>query len=53
MTKPVLTVDAEMNVKYAVRLMSRFGLSRAVVTEGREPVGLVTLRDIVLGHGSK
>jgi len=53
MRKPVLTVDAVMNVKYAVRLLTRFGLSRAVVVdESREPVGLVTLRDMVLGHGS-
>jgi len=53
MRKPVLTVDAVMNVKYAVRLLTRFGLSRAVVVdESRQPVGLVTLRDMVLGHGS-
>lgn len=51
MQKPVLTVDAAMDVKFAVRLLTRFGLSRAVVLGGaREPVGLVTLRDMVLGH---
>lgn len=53
MRKPVLTVDAAMNVKYAVRLLTRFGLSRAIVVdESREPLGIVTLRDMVLGHGS-
>lgn len=54
MQKPVLTVDAVMDVKFAVRLLTRFGLSRAVVLGGaREPVGLVTLRDMVLGHASE
>jgi signal-transduction protein with cAMP-binding, CBS, and nucleotidyltransferase domain len=53
MRKPVLTVDAEMDVRFAVRLLTRFGLSRAVVIGGeREPVGLVTLRDMVMGHAS-
>ena len=53
MQKPVLVLEADMNVKYAVRLLTRFGLSRAVVTDTkREPMGMVTLRDMVLGHGS-
>lgn len=53
MRKPVLTVDGDMNIKYAVRLLTRFALSRAVVVgENREPIGMVTIRDMVLGHGS-
>ena len=48
MTKPVLTLDAEMDIKYAVRLLSRFELSRALVTEGGNLAGIVTLRDMVL-----
>lgn len=52
MSKPVLTVPAEMNVKYAVRLLVRFGLSRALVVDhDRTPVGIVTIRDMVLRHG--
>lgn len=51
MSKPVLTLNANMNIKYAVRLLSQFGLSRAlVVTDSRRPVGLVTVRDMVLRH---
>lgn len=51
MTKPVLTVPAEMNIKYAVRLLTRYKLSRAVVIDhDRNPVGIVTLRDMVLGY---
>jgi len=52
MSKPVLTVAADMNIRYAVRLLVQFGLSRAlVVNVERAPVGLVTLRDMVLRHG--
>ena len=49
MSKPVLTLHVDMAVVYAVRMLSRFQLSRAlVVDDGRNPVGLVTLRDMVL-----
>ena len=51
MSKPVLTLPATMNIKYAVRLLVQFGLSRALVEdETRAPVGIVTLRDMVLRH---
>ena len=48
MSKPVVTVDAEMDVRYAIRLLTRFGLSRALVVDKGELAGLVTLRDMVL-----
>ena len=50
MSKPVVTVDCEMDIKYAVRLLSRFGLSRALVTEGGNLIGLVTLREMVFRY---
>lgn len=51
MTKPILTVYADMNIKYAVRLLNRFSLSRAVVIDhDYNPIGIVTLRDMVLGY---
>ena len=51
MSKPVLTVAADMQARYAVNLLVRFGISRAVVVDHhRNPVGIVTLRDLVLGH---
>ncbi len=50
MTKPVMAVPAEMKVRYAVRLLVKFRLTRAlVVDDGRNPVGIVTLRDMVYG----
>jgi len=50
MSKPVVSVDIDMELKYAVRLLDRFGLSRALVTERNEVVGMVTLRDMVLRY---
>ena len=51
MTKPVLTVPADMNIRYAVRMLVQFGLSRALVMDqNRTPVGIATLRDMVLRH---
>ena len=49
MTKPALTVASDMNAKYAIRLLSRFGITRALVTKDGQLVGLVTLRDMVTG----
>lgn len=47
MSKPVLTVNADMEIKYAIRLLGRFGLSRGVVIDRNEAVGFVTLTDMV------
>ncbi len=49
MSKPVLTLAAGMNIVYAVRMLTRFKLSRALVIDHeRNPLGIVTLRDMVL-----
>ena len=53
MTKPALTLVAAMNVKYAIRLLSRLGLSRALVTRDDTLIGLVTLRDLVVGYAGR
>jgi predicted transcriptional regulator len=53
MAKPVLTLPARMNIRYAIRMLVRFDLSRALVVDtGRKPVGIVTLRDLVVRHGA-
>ena len=53
MTKPVVTVPTGMLARYAVRLLCQLGLSRAVVVnDQRDAVGMVTLRDLVLGDAS-
>ena len=48
MSKPVLSLDVSMNIKYAVRLLSRFKLTRALVLDQGKVAGIVTLRDLVL-----
>ena len=51
MSKPVLTVPSEMLARYAVRLLVRFTVSRALVIDhDRNLQGIVTLRDLVMGH---
>ncbi len=50
MSKPVITVDAEMDVRYAIRLLTRFEISRVLVMDKGELVGLVTLRDLVFAY---
>ncbi len=51
MSKPVLTVPPDMLARYAVRLLARFEVSRAVVVDpDRNPIGMVTLRDLTLGE---
>ncbi|HJN24907.1 MAG TPA: CBS domain-containing protein [Rhodospirillales bacterium] len=54
MTKPVLTISEGMDIRYAVRLLGQFGISRALVTDkNRHLMGLVTLRDMVLRHADE
>jgi CBS domain-containing protein len=48
MSKPVLSVDPEMDIRYCARLFEKFGLSRAPVVERRELVGIVSFTDMVL-----
>jgi len=48
MSKPVLTVDPDMDIRYCARLFERFGLSRAPVVENGELVGIVSYTDMVL-----
>jgi predicted transcriptional regulator len=50
MSKPVISVHPDMDIRYTSRLFERFGLSQAPVIDGDEVVGLVTYAGIVL-HG--
>ncbi len=53
MTKPALTLDPKMNVKYATRLLARLNLGRALVSEGDGLMGFVNLRDLVLSYSEQ
>ena len=48
MSKPVISVQPDMDIRYCARLLDRFGLSRAPVLEHNRIVGLVSYTDIVL-----
>ncbi len=48
MSKPVIYVDPEMDIRYCVRLFENFGLSRAPVVEHKKVVGIVGYTDIVI-----
>lgn len=50
MTKPVITVPAQMDIRYAIRLMQRIGIRRAPVEDKGEIVGMITLSSLVLNH---
>ncbi len=54
MSKPLLTLPAELLAKYAIRLLMRFEISRAVVVDQhRNAIGMVTLRDLIMGHAAE
>lgn len=53
MTKPALSVDPEMNVKYCARLFERFGISRAPVIESGRVIGMVSYNNIVINGMAK
>ena len=50
MSKPVITVRPDMDIRYCARLFEQFGLSRAPVIEDSKIVGIISFTDMVL-HG--
>lgn len=48
MTKPVISVHPDMDIRYCSRLFDRYGLFHATVLDGRELVGMVNSNALVL-----
>jgi len=50
MSKPVISVPADMDIRYCARLFNRFGLNVAPVSDGAsgELSGIISYNDIVL-----
>ncbi len=46
-SKPVICVDRDMDVEYAVNLMSKFNIARVFVNDGKEIIGIISLLDIL------
>lgn len=47
MSKPVIPIEPNMDVRYCARLFERFGLSNAPVIENDEVIGVVSYRELV------
>jgi len=48
MSKPVLSVNPDMDIRYCARLFESFGLTRAPVIENGKVIGMVSYTDMVL-----
>ena len=48
MSKPLLSVDPDMDIRYCARYFETFGLSRAPVVEHRQVIGIISFTDMVL-----
>lgn len=48
MSKPVISVSPDMDIRYCARLFEHFGLARAPVLDGGKVVGIVSFTDMVL-----
>lgn len=48
MTKPVISVSPDMDIRYCVRLFEKFGLAVAPVIDHHQVLGLVRYKDLVL-----
>ena len=48
MSKPVITIKPDMDIRYCARLFTRFNLSRAPVTKHGQIIGIISLTDMVL-----
>lgn len=50
MTKPVITVPADMDIRYAIRLIHGTGVHRAPVESMGKIVGMITLSSLILDN---
>jgi predicted transcriptional regulator len=48
MTKPVISVRPDMDIRYCARLFDKYGLSRSPVLKQGKVVGIVSFTDMVL-----
>ncbi len=50
MTKPVITVPADMDIRYVARLIHQAGIRRAPVEDKGELVGMISLSSLILDN---
>ena len=50
MTKPIITVPADMDIRYVARLIYQAGIRRAPVEDGGELIGMISLSSLILDN---
>ena len=50
MTKPIISIPANMDMRYVASLMMKVGLRMAPVEENGEYIGMVSLSDLILDN---
>jgi CBS domain-containing protein len=50
MTKPVITVPPDMDIRYVARLIYRAGIRRAPVESEGDLIGMISLSSLILNH---
>jgi len=50
MTKPIITVPVDMDIRYVARLMYSAGLRRAPVEENGKLVGIISLSSLIIDN---
>ncbi len=50
MTKPIITVPADMDIRYAARLIYRADIRRAPVEDGGKLIGMISLSSLILDN---
>jgi CBS domain-containing protein len=50
MTKPIITIPADMDIRYAIRLIQNVGVRRAPVEQHGDIVGVLTLSSLILDN---
>ena len=48
MTKPIIKVPADMDIRYVARLLYRAGIRRAPVEDGGKLIGMISLSSLIL-----
>lgn len=50
MSKPVISVPADMNIRYVPRLMMKAGIQIAPVIENNEYIGMISMSNLILDN---
>jgi CBS domain-containing protein len=46
-SKPVISIDKDMDIEHVISLMNKFNIARVFVSEGKEIIGVASILDIM------